>query len=339
MAHATTSLSSWAKAVKLTLDQHDVDSDALFKKAGLDIAVLQDPNGRYPLEGTTRLWRLAVTATDDQNFGLSVGRNVNQTTFHALGYSLMASPTLKAVFERLVRYFRIVTDAGELDFCRDKNNYKFVLNPLDGPIQPAYESLDALMSVVIRLCRLLSAKKFRATRVTFRRPAPDDTRVFEKVFKAPIEFGAAETAIYMDADVLNQQLENANPDLARHNDEILARYLIDFDKQNIANRVHGSLVTQLPQGEPSQEKTAEALHMSLRNLQRKLSAEGTSYKAILNQTRHDLAVSYMQDPRYSVSEITYMLGFSDTSSFNRAFRRWTGQSPTAYRSEQKIGRK
>ncbi|MGJ8687865.1 MAG: helix-turn-helix transcriptional regulator, partial [Spongiibacteraceae bacterium] len=150
----------------------------------------------------------------------------------------------------------------------------------------------------------------------------------------PLEFGATETAMYMEADVLNQPLDNANPDLARHNDEILARYLSDFDKQNVANRVHGCLVKQLPLGEPTQEKTAEALHMSLRNLQRKLSAEDTSYKEILNQTRHDLALSYMQDLRYSISEITYLLGFSDTSSFNRAFRRWTSQSPSEYRSSQ-----
>ncbi|MGJ8670247.1 MAG: AraC family transcriptional regulator [Oceanococcus sp.] len=334
MSHTATSLSSWAKAIKATLDQRDLDSDLLFEQAGLDLAILKDPNGRYLLEGTTRLWQLAVAATGDQSLGLSVGRNVNQTTFHALGYSLLASPTLKETFERLVRYFRIVTDAGELEFCRDKDNFKFVLNPLDGPIQPAIESLDALMSVVIRLCRLLSANRFQATRVTFRRASPDDTRIFEKVFQAPLEFSATETAIYMKAEVINEPLENGNPDLARHNDEILARYLRDFDKQNIANRVHGNLIKQLPQGEPSQEKTAEAMHMSLRNLQRKLSAEGTSYKEILNKTRHDLALSYMQDARYSISEITYLLGFSDTSSFNRAFRRWTEQSPTDYRNSR-----
>lgn len=334
MAHAATSLSSWAKAIKLTLDQHNIDSDQLFKQAGLDIAVLQDPNGRYSLEGTTQLWQLAVAATGDQSLGLNVGRNVNQTTFHALGYSLLASATLKEVFERLVRYFRIVTDAGELEFCRDGGNFKFVLNPLDGATQPADEALDALMSVVVRMCRLLTAKDFQATQVTFRRAAPDDTRVFEKVFQAPLAFAANETAIYMAADVIDKALPSGNPDLARHNDEILARYLSDFDKHNIANRVHGTLVKQLPQGEPSQEKIATLLHLSLRNLQRKLSAEGTTYKEILNQTRHQLAVSYMQDRRYTVSEITYLLGFSDTSSFNRAFRRWTGQSPTAYRSEQ-----
>ena len=332
MAHTATSLSSWAKAIKVTLDTLDLNSDELFAQAGLDITVLKDPNGRYPLEGTTRLWQLAVLATGDQSIGLSVSRNINQTTFHALGYSLLASPTLKEVFERLVRYFRIVTDAGELEFCRDKNNYKFVLNPLAGPMQPADEALDAFLCVVFRLCRLLSGKNFQATRVTFRRAAPSCTSTFEKIFKAPLEFSAAETAIHMSADVISQPLVNANPDLARHNDEILARYLSDFDKHNVANRVHGSLVQQLPHGEPSQEKTAEALHISLRNLQRKLSSEGTSYKEILNKTRHDLAMSYMQDSRYSISEITYLLGFSDTSSFNRAFRRWTNQSPREYRT-------
>ncbi len=329
-----TSLSSWAKAIKVTLDEQGLDSHALFSRAGMDMEALKDPNARYPLEQTSRLWRLSVEATGDPCLGLEVGRHVNQTTFHAMGYSLLASPTLKEVFERLIRYFRIVSDAAELSFVPAGSDYKFEIQNLSGDIQPTDEALDAMMSVLIRLCRALYGKHFRASRIRLRRPAPPDTTVFEKVFKAPIDFDADETAMYLDAALLDAPLPSANAELARHNDEVLARYLAHFERSNIANRVHALLVEQLPHGEPSQEKIADGLHMSLRNLQRKLSAENTSYKEILNKTRHDLALSYMADSSYSISEITYLLGFSDTSSFTRAFKRWTALSPSEYRSKQ-----
>ncbi len=334
MPYNATSLTSWARAIKATLDAQAVDSRQLFEQAGLDLAALKDPNARYPLEGTTRLWQLAVQATDNPCLGLDVGRNINQTTFHALGYSLLASPTLQECFERLVRYFRIVTDAAELEFCPDGSNYKFVIHPLPGIQQPAVEALDAMMSVIIRLCRLLQGQDFRALKTCFRRAAPPDITAFEKVFKSPLEFGADETAIYLAGDTLRQPLASANAELARHNDAILTRYLAHFDKENATNRVHSTLVELLPLGEPSQDKVAAVLHMSLRNLQRKLSAEGTTYKEVLNQTRRELALSYIADNRYSISEITYLLGFSDSSSFTRAFKRWTGQAPSNFRAEE-----
>ena len=134
--------------------------------------------------------------------------------------------------------------------------------------------------------------------------------------------------------MLEQKLEGANPELARHNDEIVVRYLAQMQKQNLRARVHAALIEQLPQGEPSQKKIAEALHMSPRNFQRKLAEEGTSYTGLLSDTRRDLALSYVRDASYTLGEITYLLGFSDASSFNRAFKRWTGQSPSAFRNAQ-----
>ena len=337
MPHNATTLTSWTRCLKATLDARGIDSLALFQQAGLDPAALQDPNARYPQAGITALWQLAVTASADPALGLDVGRHVNQTTFHALGYSLLASQTLEECFLRLLRYFRIVSDAAELDFCRiNEHSYQFVMHPLSGRDQPSDAAMDAMVSVLIRLCRALAGPAFRATEVRLRRAAPADTLVYEKVFKAPICFNATNTAITFNATDLKAPLPFANPELARHNDEVLSRYLAHFDKENTANRVHARLVELLPQGEPSQEKIADALHISLRNLQRKLSDEGTTYKEILNNTRRDLALSYIQDKRYTISEITFLLGFSDSSSFTRAFKRWTGKSPSAHRQNPQL---
>jgi AraC-like DNA-binding protein len=333
MPHTATALTSWAKAIRKALQTAGHDPRPLFLEAGLDLAELDNPNARYPVENTSHLWRLAVNATGDPAFGLTVASHVTPTTFHALGYSLVASPTLKEAFERLIRYFRIVTDAAELDFRRNGDEYHFVIHIDPNGPQPADESIDAFMSVNVRMCRGLYRREFSPLRVTLRRPAPGNLSSFERVFRAPLEFGAGENLLVFERTAFEKPLEGANPELARHNDEIVVKYLAHFDRHNITNRVHAALVELLSSGEPSQEKVAATLHMSLRNLQRKLAAENTSYKAILNDTRRDLALSYMQNPQYTLSEITYLLGFSDTSNFTRAFRRWTGRAPTAYREE------
>ena len=92
-----------------------------------------------------------------------------------------------------------------------------------------------------------------------------------------------------------------------------------------------AIETQLPQGDPDPAVIAKRVGMSLRNMQRKLAEEGSSFQALLDEIRAALARSYLDEGRYSVSEITYLLGFAGVSNFSRAFKRWTGVSPSAYR--------
>lgn len=333
--HNATSLSTWTRALQHTLDQAGISSTELVARAGISEAALADPNARLPLENTTRLWQLAVEATGNAALGLVVAKNINQTTFHALGYSVLASPTLDACFSRLLRYFRIVTDAGDLHYGCENHICRFAFEPLSGVTEPAMEAVDAMVAVVYRSCRILTARRFQALKVSFRRPPPDSAAmaVFEEVFGVPLEFSAGQTAIWMTEDCVHEPLPAGNAELARHNDAILSQYLARFEQENLANRVHAVLVEQLPNGVPTQETVAVQLHMSARNLQRKLQADGQSYKSILDSTREQLARAYIADARYRISEVAYLLGFADTSSFTRAFRRWTGVAPRQFRQD------
>ncbi|MEE9265906.1 MAG: helix-turn-helix transcriptional regulator, partial [Gammaproteobacteria bacterium] len=106
-----------------------------------------------------------------------------------------------------------------------------------------------------------------------------------------------------------------------------------FDRSSAAMQVRARLTEQLSSGHATQNSVADALHMSLRTLQRRLNDEGTSYKGLLDETRRELAAHYMAETHRSINEITYLLGFSEPSNFSRAFRRWTGKSPSAYRAQ------
>ncbi len=344
-----TALTSWARAIRKALDAAGVDSARLFAEAGLDPAALDDPNARYPVAATTRLWQLAVTATGDDAFGLAVARHVSQTTFHALGYSLAASSTLKEAFERLQllrqqgerlrRYFRIVTDAAELALEEEPDRYRVLMrvDPARAVIAP--QAVDAFALLLLRLCRGLYRREVAPLAVTLKRDAPRNLAAFEKAFRAPLSFAAAENELQFTRELFDQKLEGANPELARHNDEIALRYLARHDRGNLVARVRAVIAERLPAGDPGEAAVAQALNFSSRSLQRKLAEEGSSYSRLLADTRRELARSYLVDPRSSVSEIAYLLGFSDMSSFTRAFRRWEGVSPSEYREGMLASRK
>jgi len=329
---SATTLTSWARAIRKTLDATGVDSSALFAEAGLDVAALGDAQARYPVARTNRLWQLAVTATGDPAFALKVAREPGVMSFHALGVSLSASTTLREAFERLIRYFRVVSDGAELRFSSEGETCRYQIAATADGHAPIPEAVDAFAYVVVRLCRGLYRRDHAPLEVRLTRAAPPDPTPWQRAFRCPIVFDAAENLLLFASAAFDAPLEFANPELARQNDEVAARYLARFGKLLIRERLRAVLIEQLPRGEPSQDKAAEALHLSSRSLQRRLADEGTRYQDVLDELRRELAMSYLLEARQSISEITYLLGFSDTSSFTHAFRRWTGVAPSRWKA-------
>ncbi len=333
MPPTATALTSWAKAVRKALEAGGIDSARLFAEAGLDPAALDDPNARYPVARTTRLWQLAVAASNDDAFGLTVARHVGPTTFHALGYALNASATLHEVFDRILRYFTVISDAAGLEFSESAEGYRFAIR-VDADEPPAPQAIDAFAALIVRLCRgLLGRRDFAPRRVRLQRAEPHNRAGFEKLFRAPLQFGADENALYFERAAVDAPLEGANPELARHNDEIVQRYLARLHHHDIVTRVRTALTELLAEGEPAAAAVAARLHLSERSLQRRLAESQTSFSAVLRDTRHDLARAYLRDPQVSVGEIAFLLGFGDMSSFTRAFRRWEGIAPSAFRAQ------
>jgi AraC-like DNA-binding protein len=119
--------------------------------------------------------------------------------------------------------------------------------------------------------------------------------------------------------------------MAQLNDQFMIEYLANLDEKDIVSRVKAQIIQQLASGNITDATIANELFMSVRTLQRHLKAEKTTFKSLLNEVRSDLAQKYLSDSFFSIGEITFMLGYREPSSFNRAFKRWTGVSPTAYR--------
>lgn len=326
-----TSLASWTRALRKQLDVLGLDSAALCKQAGLDPQLMDDPNARYPLSATSRLWALAVQVSGDPAIGLRVSRFVSPTTFHALGYALVASGSLREVFERIVRYHPVVSDALKLELSREGERYRFRLLQPPGSPAPALEAIDAFAAIYVRTCRNRLGRDYAPLAVYLRRPEPVDPTPWHTVFRAPLFFGAEEDRLEFAARDFDSHLDDANPELAEHNETVLKRTLAQLQPLTWERKVRAAIEAQLPDGEPSAERIAQALHLSVRSLQRHLADEGCRFDALLNDCRQNLALQHLRDPQCSLAEVSHLLGFADTSSFNRAFKRWTGMTPGQFR--------
>lgn len=333
---SASTLTSWARAVRSALTAAGCDADALFRQAGLDPAHLQDPQARYPIVRSTRLWQLAVAATGNEAFGLAAAKRAHVTSFHALGFAVMASDSLYDAFERCARYLAVVSDAAGLTLIDAGPHTRVQIDARDGDATPAPEAMDAFAAVFVHMCRGRLGRRFAPEAVELQRPAPVDDSPWQHTFRCPVRFGARHNCLVLDTATLREPLDSGSPELAAHNETVVKRLLAERQRGDLASRVRTLLIERLPHGDPGEAAIADALHLSSRSLHRKLADQGTGYAALLRDTRETLARQYLQDGRHSVSEIAYLLGFSDASSFTRAFKRWTGVAPARAR-QQRLG--
>ncbi|TDJ46372.1 MAG: AraC family transcriptional regulator [Gammaproteobacteria bacterium] len=324
-------IASWAVAVAEALDARDVDSRAVFAEANIDLADARDPTARFPSDRMSRVYELAEEATGDPAFGLFIAQYVHPTSLHALGYSLYASRTMESFCRRIVRYFRFVTTNAVTHLEKTETDYRLILIPTSG--LSLYIPQDAWLATIIRFSRQIYRPDFAPLRVCLRRPKPSiNAEKFTDYFQAPVEFGSEGNVLILDNDDMHVQLPAANAELARQNDHVVMSLLAQMDRQDVVAQVRASFFDLLPSGDCNKEKVAGRLNMSERTLQGKLSERNTSYRILLNETRRELAEQYISQGLRSVSEVAYLLGFSDYSSFSRAFRAWTGSSPSEYRN-------
>jgi len=325
-------IATWAVAVAQALDEIDLDSKAIFAEAGIDLIAARDPTMRFPAAKMTQVYDLAEKFSDDPAFGLSIARFVHPTSLHALGYSLFASRTMETFCRRIVRYFRLVTTNAINQFEETESDFRLIMVPAID--RTSFVPQDTWLATIMRFGRHIYRPDFAPLRVGLRRPEPQKNKNrFTEYFQAPIDFGCDTNMLVFDKHEMQVQLPAANAELARQNDQVVLSLLARMDREDIIAQVRASVVDLLPSGECSKEKIAGRLNMSERTLQGRLSTKNTSYRDLLNETRKELAEQYISQGLRSFSEVTYLLGFSDISSFSRAFRNWTGLSPSVYRGQ------
>lgn len=332
LAHTT--IATWTLAIQRALLTSGIEADTLLREVGIDAQSIRDPEQRVTVATMWRLWRLSVAHTGNDAFGLLVAESLYPTHLNALLSALQASSTLRECLQRLQRYVRVVTTIAQINVIEDAQGVRLVFcTDSSATEQRPYQPVDAFMGVLFRTLQGLLGDCAAGTllEVQLRRPSPQNLADFEQFFRVPLHFSCAEDGLLLGAQMMDRELPAANSVIARMNDQLLTEYLGRLRKEHISLQVRREIIALLGSESLGLEQIAERLNMSGRNLHRKLAEEGTSFKELQEEIRRDLALRYLTMPTMSLNEIAYSLGFIDQSSFNRAFKRWTGGSPGQYR--------
>ena len=323
-----------APAVSITLkiiESYGIDPAPLLRKLDIDPKLIEDPNARFSYAKIDKLWLDAVTIADDPCFGLRAAKYWHPSQMGALGYAWLASSSMHTALNRFARYISILTEGATLDILETQNELSVQLNYKSISKQQPTRT-DSFMAMLLAMCRANCGEAFHPSSISLTHAEPEDSSEFYALFECSIYFGATENRFNLSKKLADKHLISSNPRLAQLNDQIIIETLAKLDKSHVVEQVKVEILNQLPSGNITDVSVAEALHISSRSFQRKLQHEGTTFKSLLNELRLELARKYLQDSHLSLLEVAFMLGFGEYSSFSRAFKRWTGISPSDFRT-------
>ena len=324
-------IAGYARVVAQALERRGIDSRRVFADAGIGDAAKNDPLMRLPVDTITRMYRASVEATGDPYFGLQVANVVGPATLHALGYGLLASSTLTDYCARVQRYFGLVSQAARVEIEPRGDAVCFSTVPVAGVCS---ETQDMWLGLMFRMMRQLFVDELPLVGAELPHPMPAaGDAPYVEFFGAPVRFDCRGATLVLPRRIMHIPLQGACPELAQLNDNLAATYLAKLDRADVVANVRARIVELLPSGECSKTRVAAALYMSPTTLQQRLLERATSFHELLNDIRRELACSYLPQSGVSVTEITFLLGFTDVSNFTRAFKRWTGTSPTQFREQ------
>lgn len=327
-AKAPTTAAVWILTAIRALDARGIDGKGVAVDAGIDTRVLQELDARIKFSLVRRFWELAIEATGDSTFGLDLPRFMTPGTGSGLGYAVLASSSVADGLGRFARFYALITDAVKLRIERDEKVLTLSVERYQGWEVPD-PPIDAAMAAMLGVVRLVApGKSVVPLRVLLRRPAPQSTERFDKLFRCEIVFSADTDRMEFSREVVERPVPEADAETARQADRNVSKALGGLDVKRIDDRVRATLIAALPGRRPNQSEIARALGMSSRSLQQRLAEQGTTYSEVLDRTREALARDYLKGRSHSIKEIAFLLGFADTATFSRAFKRWTGVAPT-----------
>ena len=314
-----------------------LDAQSMIRAAGLDPGILSNPDLRVPTDAVVTLLEESAERSGCDTFGLQMAESWRLSDFGAVSLLLTHERTLREALAAIIRYRHMlndalsitIEDAGELVIVREEL--------LVAHAMPARQGIELAIGVVFRLCRALLGPQWRPRGVRFMHSAPQDLAVHRRVFGAGVAFGAEFNGIVCAAADLDRPNPASDPTLVRH-----ARSYLDsmpaLAAAPVAREAYRAIVALLPQGKANVGGVARTLGMNSRSMQRQLEASGESFGSVLNAARRDLAVRYLRNPAYSITQVGELLGYSFPSSFTRWFTAEFGQSPAKWRAAAGVPR-
>ncbi len=313
-------------------------TDVLLTAAEIDPLLFETPEARLTIDEMDRIYWQAMHLTGDKNLGLHVGECYVTGSINIVGHVFMSCRTIAELQDKFVEYTDIVSEAFKINIDIDAKTNLTVIEYTTRHAEDKLkrQHIDCMFCVSITLLSALTGTPIKPLEVRFKHKPPDDISEHQRVFQAPLLFDQPMNALVFDSNVRDIPILQPNPELLflfeQHARKVLGEVRSD---KTYTKKVSLLLMNKMQEEPPNIDVIAKNLAMSVRNLQKKLEKENTTYRAIFTEVSKKLAMSYLENKELSISEIAYLLGFSEPSVFHRSFKRWTGQTPTEYRTAPK----
>lgn len=321
------------RSLLAALSRLGLQRERLLTGVGLDASGDFEPEARVPQSLVASMIRAAERLTDDPAIALRITENITVgVSGSVLSRLVMASGSGLSALRHVARYGAVTAEGVRMDVLEKESTVLFVFELEAGAAERVRHLTEILLSSIRLVFDAGLAQPVAPLQVAFRHSAPADVEPFEEFFGCPVEFGARACAMQFPRDPLLQPMLGADPRL-----EARLVELAESELRRIAPEVTVAAAEEVRIAiekleRPVQAAIAKRLGMGDRTLQRRLQNEGTSFRAVVDEVRRSLASSMLQRSGNRVLEVALAVGFDDATSFARAFRRWTGESPTEYQA-------
>lgn len=313
-----------------------ISEELLAQQSGISRDDIENLDARIPISKLKTIWDIAKEYTNQPEIGLYVGGEIDPARFSVVAQASFQCETIRDVLRVYARFFSVVNEAASLNLIEDAE-WATLEFTCFSPDWYSISEMERMVMTSLARCDYLTGRKIRPQRFNFQHPEPAYINAYQEVCQGELKFSQAQTGIVFKKSVLDLRVKHGNPYLlsvlTSYAEKLLHKLKVS-SRSDIKSKVRSFIRKHLAENtELDVECAAKALHMSRHTLYRKLKKEEVSFQSLVEEVRQKEAQRYLMENKVSISEVAFLLGFSELSAFSRAFKRWTGESPAKFRSK------
>ncbi|MCH4247997.1 MAG: AraC family transcriptional regulator [Acinetobacter populi] len=311
-------------------------TEEILNKAGVALGQL-GINARTPFSAQSAFWNALEEVTHDPDIGLHLGEYLPLYRGQVIEHLFISSGNFGAGLKRALAYQRLISDALKAELVINEAHCYLtncVQQTADQKVNRHFS--ECFMSGVLRFFKFVTEGRFQPTFIDFNFSEGASDEEYLRVYDCPVSLGQKETRIYFDHAILDYPLWQAEPELLQLHEQLAVEKLQELARYDLVGEVRRAIGATLESGDTTLETVATQLNITPRRLRTQLCEADTSFQQILSDYRCRLAKKLLANTNESVERIVYLTGFSEPSTFYRAFKRWTNETPVEYRKRKQV---
>jgi len=319
------------------LEDAGVSRGKLLRDAAISAAELDNPMGSIRSTADQSLWPCAIRETGDAAIGLHIGERARIQGLGLVGYMLMNCPNLGEALRQFIRFQNQVTTHYQLHLGTepgardgDSGGVRVTITPRNEDMPTS--RIEHTLAAMVTLGRWLTGRSFALLKAQIKHAAPPHAGEYTRVFGCPVRFGQPTNALFASADTLALPVIQPIPTLFKTLEILVSEQpSVSSQPEVFTDAVRRAIAQTMSSGSAHAGVIAASLSVTPRTLPRRLKQEGLTLLGLMNAHRRAVAEKLLTEQGFPLAEIAYFLGYSETSAFSRAFKRWTGQTPADYK--------